>query len=64
MPPPLPSLPPLVDEADYERALADIAAFMADHPASGTPEDARFDALVDQVVAYEEVHWPMGDDPP
>jgi HTH-type transcriptional regulator/antitoxin HigA len=45
-------------EADYEAALARIAALMDAEP--GTPEGEELDVLTDLVEHYEEKHVPMG----
>jgi HTH-type transcriptional regulator/antitoxin HigA len=52
-------LHPLRTEADYDRALAEIAPYFFTEPAHGTPAAARFDALASLIAAYETVHWPI-----
>ena len=50
---------PLVTEADYDWALAEITAYFNDQPAPGTPEAARFDVLAALIEHYEARHWPI-----
>ncbi len=50
---------PLATEADYDRALAEIASCFDDQPAPGTPEAARFDVLAVLIEHYEARHWPI-----
>ena len=51
---------PLTTEADYDWALAEVAAYFDNQPAPGTPEAARFDVLAALIEHYEARHWPMG----
>ena len=51
---------PLTTEADYDWALAEVAAYFDNQPAPGTPEAARFDVLAALVEHYEARHWPIG----
>jgi HTH-type transcriptional regulator/antitoxin HigA len=51
---------PIRNEADYEAALADIAALWG--AAGGTPEGDRLDVLATLIDAYEARHHPI--DPP
>ena len=55
-------LPPLADEAAYLAAMAEIDALW--ESPRGTPAGDRLDKLVDVVVAYENIHYPMDDAPP
>lgn len=50
---------PIRTEADYEAALDEIAAPMADDPPLGTPEGDRLDVLTTLVHAYETRHHPV-----
>lgn len=51
------TISPILDEADYNEALAQIVALMgADH---GTREGAKLDVLATLVEAYEEKNWPI-----
>lgn len=52
-------LPPLSSPADYEAALAEVSRLFDELPDPGTPEGDRFSALVDQVEAYEILHFPL-----
>ena len=48
---------PIQTEADYEAALARLdEVFQAE---SGTPEGDERDLLVDEIVRYEQVHYPI-----
>ena len=49
---------PIRTEADYEAALARVAALM--DACEGTPEGEELDVLVDLVEVYEDKHYPMG----
>lgn len=49
---------PIGDEADYDKALAEIERLF--DAKLGTPEGERLDALVTLVVAYEQEHYPVG----
>ena len=49
---------PIRTEADYEAALARVAALM--DAREGTPEGEELDVLVDLVEVYEDKHFPMG----
>lgn len=53
---------PLRNEADYDRALAEIEPFFANEPEPGTPEADAFDLLALVIEDYERRHWPI--DPP
>ena len=53
---------PLTTEADYDWALAEVAAYFDDQPAPGTPDAARFDVLAALIEHYEARRWPI--DPP
>lgn len=50
---------PIHNEADYQAALADIAALMASDPAPGTRKGDRLDVLTTLVQAYEARHFPI-----
>lgn len=50
---------PLATEADYDWALAEIAACFNDQPAPGTPDAARFDVLAALIEHYEARYWPI-----
>ena len=44
-------------EADYDRALAEVAPYFVNEPAAGTPAAERFDDLAALIEDYEAVHW-------
>lgn len=46
------------NDEEHAVALREIAMLMDSDPALDTPEGARLDDLVNQVVAYEKVRWP------
>jgi HTH-type transcriptional regulator/antitoxin HigA len=48
---------PIVTEDDHRDALREIDRLWTSEP--GSPEDARLDALVTLVEAYEERQWPV-----
>ncbi|MFK8251662.1 helix-turn-helix domain-containing protein [Ancylobacter terrae] len=50
---------PLRNEADYDAALAEIAACFEHEPAPGTPEADRFDLLALVIEDYERRRWPV-----
>ncbi len=47
-------------EADYKAALELADALWDAEP--GTPDGDRYEALVEMIEAYEDIHWPL--DPP
>ena len=49
----------LRNEADYERALKDIAQYFRREPNLGSPEAEHFDLLAGLIAAYEEKYWPI-----
>lgn len=49
-------------EAEYNSALDEIAAFFEIQPTPGTEAAASFDALAEQIGAYETKHWPIAPD--
>lgn len=51
---------PIRSEADYEAAMAEVAALWG--AKSGTPKGDRLDVLATLIDAYENEHYPM--DPP
>jgi HTH-type transcriptional regulator/antitoxin HigA len=53
---------PLRSEADYEWALAEIAAYFETEPPEASDAAARFDVLAALIEHYESRHWPI--DPP
>lgn len=50
---------PLVTEADYDWALAEVTRYFDDQPAPGTSDAARFDVLAALIEHYEARHWPI-----
>ena len=50
---------PLRNEADYDWALAEIAQYFEEEPASGTAGADRFDVLAALIAEYEARHWPI-----
>ena len=48
---------PLVTEADYDWALAEVTRYFDDQPAPGTPDAARLDVLATLIEHYEAKHW-------
>jgi HTH-type transcriptional regulator / antitoxin HigA len=50
---------PIRTEADYDKALAEIARYFAREPESGTEDADRFDVLATLIGAYEREHWPI-----
>ena len=55
-------LPPILTEAEYQRALARLYALFDSEP--GTPQGGELAALADVVAAYEDRHYPIPDPPP
>lgn len=55
-----PPLRLLRTDAEYDAAVAEVAALMDHGPAQGTPEADRLDVLTLLVGAYDEAHYPMG----
>ncbi len=56
---------PIRTEADYERALEEIAALVEKDPELDTPEGERLELLSLVVKDYEEKHYPIpGPDDP
>jgi len=50
---------PIRNEADYDWALQEIAAYFENQPESGSPNADRFDVLAELIGAYEAKHWPI-----
>ncbi len=50
---------PIKTEADYDWALAEIAAYFENEPMPGSPEGDRFDVLAGLIEGYETRHWPI-----
>src|SRR5690348_3183766 len=50
---------PIRSESDYDRALAEIAAYFEREPEPGSGEADRFDVLAALIKAYEDEHWPI-----
>lgn len=48
---------PIVTEADYDWALAEVEQYFEHEPTPGTPEAARFDVLSALIENYEAKHW-------
>lgn len=48
---------PIVTEADYDWALAEVEQYFEREPVPGTPEAARFDVLSALIENYEAKHW-------
>ena len=55
-------LPPILTEAEYQRALARLYELFDSEP--GTPQGDELAALADGVAAYEDIHYPIPDPPP
>ena len=55
-------LPPIITEAEYQRALARLYDLFDSEP--GTEEGDELAALADLVAAYEDLHYPIPDPPP
>ena len=55
-------LPPILTEAEYQRALARLYDLFDSEP--GTPQGDELAALADVVAAYEDIHCPIPDPPP
>jgi HTH-type transcriptional regulator / antitoxin HigA len=51
---------PLQTEEQHQAALKEVEALWNAKP--GTPEEERLDQLVDLIVAFEKVHYPMGEE--
>ncbi len=51
----------LRNEAEYDAAVAEIAALLELEPARGTLEYDRLEFLSVLVEAYDEEHYPLGD---
>ncbi len=45
------------NEADYKAALEQADALWDAEP--GTPDGDRYEALVELIEAYEDIHWPL-----
>jgi HTH-type transcriptional regulator / antitoxin HigA len=50
---------PLKTEADYDRALVEIAPYFDQPPPLDTPGAARFDVLAALIESCEARHWPI-----
>lgn len=50
---------PINTEQDYRAALREASPLFDNEPEPATPEGVYFDALVEQIAAYEEIHYPI-----
>ena len=50
---------PIGSEADYDRALGEIAQYFEHEPEPGTPAAERFNMLASLIEAYEANKWPI-----
>ena len=52
----------IVTEQDYEKALARALDLinMVPEPEADTPEGEELNVLADEIVKYEEIHYPIG----
>lgn len=48
-------------KAEYDVAVAEMAALMDQEPAPGTPAHDRVEVLTLLIGAYDDAHYPMGD---
>ena len=53
------TISPLLTEADYEAALAEVGAYFTNEPEPGTSKGDRFSALSDLIEHYEATHYPI-----
>jgi HTH-type transcriptional regulator/antitoxin HigA len=53
------NIQPIRNEADYDAALAEIAAYFEREPAPDSAEADRFDVLSALIKAYEDERWPI-----
>ena len=51
------AISPILTEADYEAALAEVETYFANEPEPGTPEGERFAVLGDLIERYEATHY-------
>lgn len=51
--------PTFATHEDYLAALREAEAFFETQPEPGTPEAERFELLVQDIVAYEDIHCPI-----
>ncbi len=54
----------MTDRVDNDDALEEVLGFLADPPAPGTPDDARFGARLRQVLSASIVDDPADEDDP
>ena len=54
----------MTDRVDNDTALEEVLEFLADPPAPGTPEDARFGDRLRQVLSASIVDDPIDEDDP
>lgn len=50
---------PILNESDYDWALAEVDPYFAHEPEPGTPDGDRFAVLLDLIGAYENRVWPI-----
>jgi antitoxin component HigA of HigAB toxin-antitoxin module len=48
--------------ADHKQALLDVEKYFISPPLENSQEDAEFDRLFNAIEAYEDIHYPIGDD--
>lgn len=51
---------PINNEAEYDRAIAEIARYFDNEPVAGSPEANRFDVLATLIETYEPKRYPIG----
>ena len=47
------------NETQYDEALREVEKYFDNEPERDTPEAVRFEELIEAIVAYEEIHYPM-----
>jgi HTH-type transcriptional regulator/antitoxin HigA len=55
---------PILTEADYDWAIAEITRYFDNEPVPGMPEADRFDVLAELIEAYEAKHYPVAETDP
>ena len=50
---------PIETEAEYGRAIVEIAKYFENEPEFGSADGDRFDVLATLIAAYEDKHYPI-----
>lgn len=55
-------VPVILNEAAFDLAVAEVAAYVARRRPAARDEDDRFDQLCEQITAYENLRYELAED--